>query len=86
VSDSNPIAVLERTSLTVYEADIFNCPRQPGPASMARSCFQSVRGQIGVVIRGMDRVLIDANTFPCTRFIFRALRFNPSGSLSSGAS
>jgi hypothetical protein len=60
--------------------------RKPGPASMARSCFQSVRGQIGVVIRGMDRVLIDANTFPCTRFIFRALRFNPSGSLSSGAS
>jgi hypothetical protein len=25
VSDSNPIAVLERTSLTVYDADIFNC-------------------------------------------------------------
>jgi hypothetical protein len=28
VSDSNSIAVLERTSLNVYEADIFNCLRQ----------------------------------------------------------
>jgi hypothetical protein len=25
MSDSNPIAVLERTSLIVYEADVFNC-------------------------------------------------------------
>jgi hypothetical protein len=29
VSDSNSIAVLEPTSLTVYEADIFNCSRHP---------------------------------------------------------
>jgi hypothetical protein len=29
VSDSNSIAMLERTSLTVYEADIFNCSRHP---------------------------------------------------------
>jgi hypothetical protein len=27
VSDSNSIAVLERTSLNVYGADIFNCSR-----------------------------------------------------------
>jgi hypothetical protein len=27
VSDSNSIAVLERSSLIVYEADIFNCSR-----------------------------------------------------------
>jgi hypothetical protein len=29
VSSSNSIALLERTSLNVYEADIFNCSRQP---------------------------------------------------------
>jgi hypothetical protein len=28
MSDSNPIAVLERTLLIVYEADIFNCSPQ----------------------------------------------------------
>ena len=28
MSDSNPIAVLERTSLIVYDPDIFNCSRQ----------------------------------------------------------
>jgi hypothetical protein len=28
VSDSNSISVSERTSLNVYEADIFNCSRQ----------------------------------------------------------
>jgi hypothetical protein len=29
MSDSNPVAILERTSLIVYEADIFNCSRHP---------------------------------------------------------
>jgi hypothetical protein len=34
--------------------------RKPRPKSMAGA---AVRTQIGLVIRGMDRVLIDANTF-----------------------
>jgi hypothetical protein len=30
MSDSNPIALPKRTSLIVYDADIFNCSRQVG--------------------------------------------------------
>src|SRR6266851_1758880 len=36
VSDSNSIALLERTSLTVYEADIFNCSRPRGSGIIPR--------------------------------------------------
>ena len=36
MSDSNSIALLERTSLTVYEADIFNCSRPRGSGIIPR--------------------------------------------------
>jgi hypothetical protein len=34
VSDSNPRALLERTSLIVYDADIFNCSRHENRATI----------------------------------------------------
>jgi hypothetical protein len=37
MSDSNPIALPERTSLIVYDADIFNCSRQPQIPALAHS-------------------------------------------------
>jgi hypothetical protein len=37
VSDSNPSVLLERTSLIVYEADIFNCSRHTILASETHS-------------------------------------------------
>ena len=36
MSDSNSIALLERTSLTVYEADISNCSRPRGSRIIPR--------------------------------------------------
>jgi hypothetical protein len=45
MSDSNPIALHKRTSLIVYEPDIFNCSRQPNAVftlngRLAQMCHQ----------------------------------------------
>ena len=57
MSDSNSIATLERTSLNVYEADIFNC----SPQSPAAGYDQYVAELDVAYVAGLADVAIPAN-------------------------
>jgi hypothetical protein len=56
MSAHNLMTLFKRTSLNVYDADIFNCSRQPSPSSAIRGVEVSKVGRfllkVGTTFRG----------------------------------